>query len=207
MLQGSLAEQIYFGKAIGALLFETKQNLELKRRVSLPFFEPLGLTQLKMSSCNNAFVAPVGIMNPRKTRSSLAKARNFTNVSAPNIRPRHECMPVMKLEVGDRVRVLDKGILIYNFPKKLNVPIKVAGFTGTIAKDVSHHKGTKVSATLPYVVNLDEYPKSKIHFSENELELIHDHSEEPDSSKEDKKSDKDLKPEPLKETEIKLESK
>lgn len=135
-----------------------------------------------MEHRNEAFVTSVGVMGVGKTRSVLPRTRYPTN--APNLtRSRRAWMPIMKLNIGDRVRVLDKGITMYHFPGKMNVPVEVAGLTGTIANDVSIHKGVKVSATLPYVVTLDEYPKSKTHFSENELEVIDDHPEKPDSNK------------------------
>lgn len=80
----------------------------------------------------------------------------------------------MEIKVGDRVRVLDKGIVLYHFPGKRNEPVPVAGLIGTVAKNISMQDGEKMSATLPYVVHLDDYPKKETHFSESELEVVDD---------------------------------
>lgn len=83
----------------------------------------------------------------------------------------------MELEIGTRVRVLDKGIVMYHFPKLINKPVEVVGKKGTVIGNVSMEKGVKVSAIAPYVVRLDEYPKSKTHFAEDEIEVITDEEE------------------------------
>lgn len=94
-----------------------------------------------------------------KTRYSTGKTRAFM-------------VTAMELKVGDRVRVLDKGILMYHFPGKINEPVPVSGLTGTVITDVSILNDVKLSATSPYIVKLDDYPKSRTHFSEDEVEVV-----------------------------------
>lgn len=84
----------------------------------------------------------------------------------------------MALNIGDKVRVVSDAVM-YHLPGFRKDPRSVNGLTGVIVNDKSTQDGVEVTATCPYIVELDGFDgKGKAHFAETELEVIADSENE-----------------------------
>ncbi|AMW31147.1 MULTISPECIES: ferredoxin-thioredoxin reductase variable chain [Oscillatoriales] len=73
------------------------------------------------------------------------------------------------MKVGDRVRVKE-SVIIYVNPEHRNQPSDAKGLEGEIVSILTDWNGRTITPNLPVIVQFN--PKFKVHFREEELEVI-----------------------------------
>lgn len=75
------------------------------------------------------------------------------------------------MKVGDHVRV-SASVIVYHHPKNKPQPFDLEGMEGEVTDILTHWQGRPISANLPVLVKLEGEKPFKVHFRENELEII-----------------------------------
>lgn len=74
-----------------------------------------------------------------------------------------------KFAIGTPVRV-KSSVIIYTHPEHKNQAFDAQGLEGEVVAITTEWQGRPVSSNLPYLVRIT--PKFKVHFTEDELEVI-----------------------------------